>query len=90
MGRALKIAAGAVVLIVVYLGAFNCWLLSFQRHTVRLNGKPIELVVVRHSDFMYHTRQVWEPAFWIMEHVAGRRYAGYLAAGKDSIYDHGN
>jgi hypothetical protein len=89
MGRALKFAAGAVVLIVVYLGTFNCWLLSFQKHTVRVKGKPMEVIMLHHSDFMYHTRQVWRPAFWTMEHVGGRRYAGYLAAGENSIYGYG-
>ena len=80
MGFGLQVAFGLLALLVIYAGVFSYWWISASSSVV---GRH-DVVRVHESDLMYHTRPIWKPAFWIMEHVGGYRYVGYIAAYEDS------
>jgi len=86
MKRALKAAIALLVLLAVYVGVFGYWWMSAKRTVTFVNGQRQVVVEVHQNDLMYHTQPIWKPAFWFMQHVGGYRYAGYVAAMKDSAF----
>jgi hypothetical protein len=60
--------------------------MSGKRTTAFINGRRHVEVQLHQNDLMYHTQVLWMPAFWFMEHAAGFRRTGYIAAHEDSAF----
>jgi hypothetical protein len=86
MKRAIKVAVVPSVLLAVYVGLFSYWWLSAKRTVVMASGQRHVEVQVHQTSLMYYTQPIWNPAFWLVEHVGGYEYAGYTAAMEDSAF----
>ena len=80
MRRALKISIVAVVLLLTYIGTFTYWWqCSPVEHFTTKDGRQIRVVKFQFNKVSWHTRIIWLPAFWFMEHVCGYEKGGFAA-----------
>src|ERR1035437_1681787 len=69
-----------------YAGVFSSWWRSAPPRSEENDGKQVRIVQLHQNELMSLTQQLWEPAFWVVEHVCGYRYVFYLSTGPDSEF----
>ena len=69
-----------------YVGTFTVWWLGSPTEVYTENGKRVRYVNFQMTPFRWHTRPLWEPAFFFMEEVCGYRPVAMVAAEEHSIY----
>ena len=86
MKRIAKFLIPVFAFVLFYVGFWSYRWVTGKRRVFAENGKQVTEVIVHEGDLIHHTRPVWQPAFWCMEHWFGYRYHGYLAMHEDSAF----
>ena len=86
--RIIQAFVGLLVILGVYVGVFSYWWFQNPVTTKTLRGRQVRIVQFRFNAFSWHTRLIWQPAFWFVEHVRGYEMVGYAAMEKDSVIEY--
>ena len=76
------------VAMIGYAAAFSTWWYGSPVEALSVDGRIVHYRQVHYNRFFWHTRPVWTPAFWWMEHVAGHECISYVAALENSVVEY--